>query len=199
MPAPPLRSLFPWRSSDGSRGESTIQELFDGVLGKGSGIAPVHDPVIGWTGSNPSAPLAQWAALAGYAYTFLFNVSGTISVANDVSPHVQSPGTFVPLYLTGTCLTNPTGADVHVKFRYSSDNGQTFTQDTTTFTVCLASTGGDAISISSGTWCSGLAAMRTGIIYGLDVTQVGSSVAGANLQVGVTGLLTFDPTYIPVV
>lgn len=164
---------------DTQSGEATLFQELDAWLGTTPGNV-LYRSQTGWSSVVPTTiPLA---------YGLIFNVSGTLSVATDVSPHVLIPGTFSTFYLSGTCKTNPVGADVTIKFRFSSDFGQTFTQDTTFFTACLNGTGGAAGPQNNGAFGNGV--WTPGSIVGLDVTQVGSGTAGANLQVVLLGLMS---------
>ena len=79
MPAPVLRATFPPGSTPV---DCTISDIMDAHYGSSPGNVPQRQDQ-GWTGSITVSQLA-----------IIFNVSGTLSAANDVAPWIVLPFAF---------------------------------------------------------------------------------------------------------
>lgn len=195
--------LIPYRiPGTGENGEASFEEMLEASIGSVAGAAPVRDATRGWIGTNPittgnmdaafgptrgTVPqkgASNWAVASGFPYDLNFSVSGTLSVANDVSPWVILPANQIKgLVISAVCKTAPVGADLQfdIKYNVAVDSGGTW------ITVATVNNGG-VFAIANTQHASGLFAptvvnYSAGFAFRLDILQVGVSVAGADLKV----------------
>lgn len=102
---------------------------------------------------------------------FGFYIAGTPSVANDLGWNPTSPQAMTAVKMWAKCKTAPTGADLIVRV-YNVTDGAIVA----TCTIAAGATTGNNASMTT-------AAITAGDVLRVDVTQVGSTVPGADISV----------------
>lgn len=102
---------------------------------------------------------------------FGFYISGTPSVANDLSWNPVSPEAVTAVKIWAYCKTAPTGADLIVRV-YNITQAAVVGS----VTIAAAATAGNTTSFTT-------SAVAAGDVLRVDVTQVGSTVAGSDISI----------------
>jgi len=102
---------------------------------------------------------------------FGFYITGTPSVANDLSWNPVAPQAVTAVKIWAKCKTAPTGADLIIRVH-------NVTQAATvgSVTIAAAATTGNTTSFTT-------PAVAAGDVLRVDATQVGSTVAGADISI----------------
>lgn len=102
---------------------------------------------------------------------FGFYIAGTPSVANDLGWNPVAPQAMTAVKIWAKCKTAPTGADLIARV-YNVTDGTVVA----TVTIAAGATTGNNASMTT-------AAITAGDVLRVDVTQIGSTVPGADISV----------------